>query len=77
MEKTGQPYSCLLVTSNYHVLRAVILARSLGLNAQGIGSPTALYYLPAAFIREYIAVIFRYRALLAIYLTAVLLLQII
>lgn len=47
----------LIVTSNYHVLRAAILARRLGLPAQAAGAPTAGYYWPSAMIREYIALL--------------------
>jgi uncharacterized SAM-binding protein YcdF (DUF218 family) len=72
MEDAKPDYSCIVVTSNYHVLRAVILARNVGLNAQGVGGKTALYYLPAAFIREYIAIIFAYKALVVAYVFVVL-----
>jgi uncharacterized SAM-binding protein YcdF (DUF218 family) len=57
-----------IVTSNYHVLRAVDLARSLKISADGFASPTRFYYLPAAFIREYIAVIFEYHGLAIAYI---------
>ncbi|GHU68497.1 membrane protein [Clostridia bacterium] len=76
MDSPKSNYTCVIATSNYHVLRAVILAKNYGLNAQGVGSRTALYYLPAAFIREYIAIIFRYKKLVAAYIVAVLLLQV-
>jgi len=48
-------YTCIFSTSNYHLLRTGIYAKLTGLHIQGIGSKTALYYLPNAFIREYIA----------------------
>jgi uncharacterized SAM-binding protein YcdF (DUF218 family) len=51
----GQPFS--FFTSDYHVLRAAIFAKSLGLDAQGHGGKTALYYRIPAFIREFIAII--------------------
>lgn len=47
----------LVVTSNYHVMRAAILARQLGIPAQAAGAPTAGYYWPSAMIREYIAIL--------------------
>ncbi|MFC7626074.1 YdcF family protein [Microlunatus sp. GCM10028923] len=47
----------LIVTSNYHVLRAAILARKTGLDAQAAGAPTAGYYWPSAMIREYVAIL--------------------
>jgi uncharacterized SAM-binding protein YcdF (DUF218 family) len=71
-----QDYRAAVVTSNYHVLRAVILAKNERMNAYGIGGKTALYYLPAAFIREYIAVIFNYKKLAIFYVTAVLIIAI-
>ena len=42
-------------TTNYHVFRSGILARKVGLNAEGIASSTKWYYWPAALIREYVA----------------------
>lgn len=47
----------LFFSSEYHVFRAALFARELGLNAQGIGSKTAMYYRIPAFIREFIAVL--------------------
>ncbi len=44
-----------LVTSNYHVQRAMIYSRQVGIQCTGIGSRTALYFWPSAMIREYIA----------------------
>lgn len=75
MEGIYPNYTCCVVTSNYHVLRAVILAKNAGLNAQGVGGKTALYYLPAAFIREYIAVIFDYKALVVAYVFLIICLE--
>lgn len=45
-----------VVTSSYHVFRAALLTRELGLRAHVVGAPTAWYYLPSAIIREFIAV---------------------
>lgn len=47
----------LIVTSNYHTLRAAMLARRIGLPAQAAGAPTAGYYWPSAMIREFVAVL--------------------
>ncbi|MBO0476087.1 YdcF family protein [Vagococcus sp. DIV0080] len=44
----------VIASNNYHVLRAGKLASKLGIFARGIGSKTKAYYLPTAFIREYI-----------------------
>lgn len=49
-------YKCIFVTNNYHVLRTAFYARKLNLHAKGVGCHTAGYYLPSAFIREYLAV---------------------
>lgn len=44
------------VTSNYHALRAGLLARQLKLDAEAVGAKTAAYYVPSAFLREFGAV---------------------
>jgi uncharacterized SAM-binding protein YcdF (DUF218 family) len=51
----GSRYTAL-VTSNYHVYRAMRYCRKIGLKCVGIGSHVAFYYWPSALIREYIAV---------------------
>lgn len=56
----------VVVTSNYHVLRAATLARRTDSDADVIGSPTARYFIPSAFIREFAAVIVEHRRLNAI-----------
>lgn len=48
----------LFFTTNYHVLRAGILAKSLGLNYNGIGSKTKFYFYVSALLREYIGIIY-------------------
>ncbi|WEV61113.1 YdcF family protein [Streptococcaceae bacterium ESL0729] len=47
----------LFFTSEYHVFRAALLARKIGLKANGLGGKTAMYYRIPAFIREFIAVL--------------------
>ena len=42
-------------TTNYHVLRGGLLARSLGLDCEGIGSETTWYFWPNGFARELVA----------------------
>lgn len=51
----GRKYTAL-VTSNYHVYRALRYCRKIGLKCTGIGSHVALYYWPSAVIREYLAI---------------------
>lgn len=71
--------STILVTSNYHVYRALRYARKIGLSCTGAGSHVAFYYWPSALIREFIAIHHEKKHLilfllgLAISLTAVLL----
>lgn len=66
MDGLMQSYRCIFVTSDYHVFRAGTYARIIGLKAEGVGSKTAFYYWPNAFIREYIAVIVKYKRLPAV-----------
>lgn len=51
----------LFSTSNYHVLRAAMYARKAKLKAEGIGAPVAFYFLPTALIREFIALLVKYK----------------
>jgi len=51
----GRKYTAL-VSSNYHIYRALRYCRKIGLECTGIGSHVAFYYWPSALIREYIAV---------------------
>ena len=44
------------MTSDYHVFRTAEYAHKIGLAADGVGSRTARYFWPTAFIREYVAV---------------------
>ncbi|WAP51788.1 YdcF family protein [Arthrobacter sp. ATA002] len=56
------PY--LIVTNNYHAPRAAMLARKLGIDAHAIGSPTAFYFWPSAYLREFVAVMAGHRFLI-------------
>lgn len=60
----------LVVTSNYHVLRAAVLSRRLGLRANVRGARTAWYFLPNAFVREFIALLAQYKTANAVALVA-------
>ena len=53
--REGRKYTAL-VTSNYHVYRALRYCRKAGLKCKGIGSRVAFYYWPSALIREFIAI---------------------
>lgn len=56
-QQANGPYRAIFASNNYHIFRAGLYARQANLNADGIGSKTALYYLPNAFLREYIAIL--------------------
>ncbi|MBF4605822.1 YdcF family protein [Curtobacterium sp. VKM Ac-2884] len=59
--EAGRDGQVVVVTNNYHVLRAATLARRLDLPAQVVGSRTAPYYVPSAFLREFVAVVVEHR----------------
>ncbi len=61
LDPIRRPYRCIFVTSNYHVFRTSLYARKIGIDAQGVGSKTALYYWPSAVIREYVAVMRQFK----------------
>ncbi|MBM6614901.1 YdcF family protein [Desemzia sp. RIT804] len=54
-ELAADDYQVVYVTNSFHLLRAGMYAKRAGLKAQGIGSKTAFYFWPNAFIREFIA----------------------
>ena len=45
----------VFVTSDHHVLRTAALTRKLGVPGSVIGARTAQYYVPAGFLREFVA----------------------
>lgn len=49
----------LFVTNDYHVFRTSVYARTIGMTGDGLGCATASYYIPSAFIREFIAICVR------------------
>ncbi|MBR6046057.1 MAG: YdcF family protein [Ruminococcus sp.] len=60
IEKIGEVCSdpkLIFSTSGYHVLRSGMITRSLGIEAEGIGSKTKWYFWPNAFIREFIGLL--------------------
>lgn len=63
----------LFVTNDYHVFRTSTYARRIGMKGDGLGCRTAAYYIPSAFIREYIALCVRMRWLfIAFYILLIL-----
>ncbi|MEG2289416.1 MAG: YdcF family protein [Clostridium sp.] len=59
--KKSNRCNCVIVTNNFHVFRASVYSRKANLKAQGVGAPTALFFLPNALIREFIAILFIYK----------------
>ncbi|OIH94480.1 YdcF family protein [Curtobacterium sp. MCBA15_001] len=71
-EQAGVTGDVVVATSNYHVMRAAMLARSIGSDAQVVGARTARYYVPSAFLREFVAVVAAHRIGHAVALAGVL-----
>ncbi|MCX4993512.1 YdcF family protein [Streptomyces sp. NBC_00568] len=57
MEGSKPKYRCAVVTNNFHVFRAALIARDIGMRGQVLGSPTAAYFLPSATLREFAAIL--------------------
>ena len=57
LEERGVTGHLRVVTSGYHVGRAALIARRLGLDADVTGARTAWYFVPSAFLREFAAVL--------------------
>ncbi|MFI6572774.1 YdcF family protein [Nocardia fluminea] len=66
LARQGIDSRILLVTSNFHVLRTALLARSVGIDAQAVGAPTARYYLPSAVLREYVGILVEHKVINAV-----------
>ena len=67
MNSRGGVRHCTIATSSYHCLRAAMFARRLGINASCVGGRTAAFYYPAAFFREYVALIMKNRYAVALF----------
>lgn len=63
MEKTfgGSDFHAIFTTNNFHLFRAGIFAKMANLNADGIGAKTAFYFLPNAFLREFVAIVMMHK----------------
>lgn len=57
----GREGGLLAVTNDYHVLRAALLARRQKIAAEVVGSKTARYYVPSAFLREFVAILVEHK----------------
>jgi uncharacterized SAM-binding protein YcdF (DUF218 family) len=77
----GAEYRAIFTTNNFHLFRAGLFAKMAKLEANGIGAKTAFYFLPNAFLREFIAIVVMHKrrhliicgliALMMIFLAAV------
>ncbi|MEU4173433.1 YdcF family protein [Streptomyces sp. NPDC026665] len=56
MEELKPDYRCVVVTNNFHVFRAALMAHLTGVRGHVVGAPTAAYFWPSATIREFIAI---------------------
>ncbi|QKV73784.1 YdcF family protein [Amycolatopsis sp. Hca4] len=71
MRERNPHYRCVVVTNNFHVLRAALLARKVKVNGQVIGAPTAWYFWPSATLREFAAILVDHRVLNGIICAAI------
>lgn len=60
-ELTPVPGSLAVVTNDYHAFRAALQARRLGLDADAVGARTASYFVPSAYLREFVAILREHR----------------
>lgn len=60
-QHSPEGYQAIFTSNNYHIFRAGMYARAAGLKADGLGAKTAFYYLPNAFLREYIAILMMHK----------------
>jgi uncharacterized SAM-binding protein YcdF (DUF218 family) len=72
MDRLRPGARCVIVTSSYHVFRAAMIARRLGVRGEVTGARTAGYYWPGATLREIAAVFLGHKAvnLIACFLLA-------
>lgn len=57
----GSNFKVIFTTNNFHLFRAGLFAKMAHLNADGLGAKTAFYFLPNAFLREFIAIIMMHK----------------
>ncbi|AUG75305.1 hypothetical protein CFP65_0331 [Kitasatospora sp. MMS16-BH015] len=60
MERLRPGGRCVIVTNDFHALRAAITARRVGVRGEAAAAPTAAYYWPSATLREYAAILVAY-----------------
>ena len=57
IDSLGLERKAVIITSDYHQLRASVIADKQGLENYSVSSETPLYYLPAFWIREWFGVL--------------------
>lgn len=57
LEEEGLGKHVLVVTNSFHALRAGVFMRRLKIHGRSVGSKTAFYYLPSAWIRETVGLV--------------------
>ncbi|WP_433266888.1 YdcF family protein [Actinosynnema sp. CS-041913] len=60
LDARGHSGRTVAVTNNFHVFRTAVLARRMRMRLEVIGSRTAWYFLPSAFLREFVALLVRH-----------------
>lgn len=60
LEEEGLGKHVLVVTNSFHALRAGVFMRRLKIPGRSVGSKTAFYYLPSAWIRETVGLVALY-----------------
>lgn len=60
LEEQGLGKNVLVVTNSFHALRAGVFMRRLKIPGRSVGSKTAFYYLPSAWIRETVGLVSLY-----------------
>ncbi|MBM7773893.1 uncharacterized SAM-binding protein YcdF (DUF218 family) [Actinokineospora baliensis] len=61
LDERGHTGKTVAVTNNYHVFRTAVLSRRLRLRVTVVGARTASYFVPSAFLREFVALLVFYR----------------
>lgn len=57
----GRAQNLVVVTSEFHAMRAAQFCKDLGIPAHVLGGRTARYFLPSAYLREFIALMVRHK----------------
>ena len=73
-KQSNGSYQAIFSSNNYHIFRAGLFAKQANLKANGIGAKTAFYYLPNAFLREYVAILMLHKKRHLIFCGAIILL---